>query len=172
MVIRLRREALLKGVVGAAVGAAAAHLFDPRVGRRRRRMLRERGRALVRRSRRAERRMRSTLYGRLMAIMHRHEPLKDYDDVTLVHKVESLLYRDPSVPKGRLNVDAYEGVVSLRGMIDDQPTIDRIVKCAQEIGGVRGVESLLHLPGTPPPHLDRRRRELHAHSTEHGRPRR
>jgi hypothetical protein len=49
--------------------------------------------------------MQSTLCGRLMAVVHRHEPLKDYDDVTLAHKVESLLYRDPSVPKGRLNVD-------------------------------------------------------------------
>lgn len=116
--------------------------------------------------------MQSTLYGRVMAIVHRHEPLKDYDDVTLAHKVESLLYRDPSVPKGRLNVEAYEGVVTLRGMIDDQPTIDRIVKRAQEVRGVRGVKSLLHLPGTPPPHLDRRRRELHAHSTQHDRRRR
>jgi hypothetical protein len=168
----MRREALLHGVVGAAVGAAAAHLFDPRVGRRRRRMLSERGRALVRRSRRAERRMRSTLYGRLMAIVHRHEPLKDYDDVTLAHKVESLLYRDPRVPKGRLNVDAYEGVVALRGMIDDQPTIDLIVQHVQEIPGVRGVENLLHLPGAPPPRLDGRRRDLYARSTEHARPRR
>jgi osmotically-inducible protein OsmY len=138
------------------------YLADPRLGRRRRHMLRDRARGLGRRSvrhgMRLERRVQSGVHGRLMAAAHRRERRKDYDDVTLTHKVETLLYRDPLVPKGRLNVDACDGVVTVRGMIDDQRTIDRIVEDVRRVQGVRGVEDLLHLPGTTPPNLDGARR--------------
>jgi len=98
-----------------------------------------------------ERRAQSRLYGRLMAAAHRHERPKAYDDVTLAHKVETVLFRDAQVPKGRLNIDACEGVVTLRGTIDETELIEHIVERVRRIQGVRSVESLLHTPGTPPP---------------------
>lgn len=151
-------RALGRSLGWAAGGAAATFLFDPQLGRRRRRLLRDRAlgasRRGARRALRLERHVQSTASGHLTAALHRRRRPRDYDDVTLAHKVESLLYRDPLVPKGRLNIDACEGVVTVRGLVDDQVTIDRVVEDVRRVQGVRGVENLLHLPGTPPPNLD------------------
>jgi osmotically-inducible protein OsmY len=152
----MRGEEVRTGMLGAVAGAGAMYAFDRRLGRRRRRQARDRLRALARRgwrgSMRLERRAQSRLYGRVMSATHRHERPKHYDDVTLAHKVASQLYRDPLVPKGRLNIDACEGVVTLRGMVDDAQTIERIVDRVRGVEGVRGVQSLLHVPGAPAPH--------------------
>lgn len=151
----MRQLAARQAAIGAAAGAAGMYLLDPRLGRRRRRLLRDRLRGLKRCTTRAglrlERRAQSSLYGRLMAATHRHERAKVYDDVTLAHKVETLLFRDPQVPKGRINIDACEGVVMLRGTIDQPQLIEHTVERVHHIQGVRGVENLLHIPGTPPP---------------------
>src|SRR3954465_12445060 len=42
----------------------------------------------------------------------------DVDDVTLTQKVESELYREAGAPKGRISVNAADGVVQLRGEVD------------------------------------------------------
>ena len=76
------------------------------------------------------------------------EPL---DDVTLTRKVESELYRRAGVPKGRLSVNAEDGAVFLRGVMDRQEEIDRLEAAARRIAGVRSVENLVHMPGTPAP---------------------
>lgn len=73
------------------------------------------------------------------------------DDVTLTNRVESELFRYPDVPKGRLNVQVEDGVLVLRGQLDSRQQIDDVVTMAASIDGVRGVQNLLHLPGTPAP---------------------
>jgi osmotically-inducible protein OsmY len=78
----------------------------------------------------------------------RPEPL---DDVTLAHKVESELYRRGGVPKGQMVVNAEDGVVFLRGVLERQEDIERVEAAARRIAGVQEVESMLHLPGTPAP---------------------
>jgi hypothetical protein len=154
----MTRSALLPLGAATATGAAAAFLFDPALGHRRRRMLRQRSAALVRRSLRrsvrAERVVQSRMRGLAIKAAHRHEQWKDYDDTTLAHKVETQLGRDAQVPKGVFNVEASDGIVTVRGLIDDQKTIDHIVKRIRKIQGVRGLENLLHLPGTDPPNLN------------------
>ena len=40
---------------------------------------------------------------------------KDLDDVALARKVETIIFRDDSVPKGKIDVNAADGVVWLRG---------------------------------------------------------
>jgi hypothetical protein len=138
-------------------------LLDPRLGRRRRRALSQRSAALVRRNVRrsvhAEQRLQSRAYGIAKKAAHRREEWKDYDDATLAHKVETMLGRDWRAPKGHFNVDACGGIVTLRGLLEDQQTIDHIVKRVREIQGVRGVVNLFHLPGTIPPNLANGRRE-------------
>lgn len=142
----------------AASGAAAAFFFDPRNGKRRREMLRERPAGLLRRGEsRAERAIR---YGRAQArgisarIRHTLVPhrARHYDDATLVHKVESEVFRFRKIPKRVLNIDATDGVVSLRGQVDDARTISEIIEKTKRVEGVRGVENLLRLPGTEAPH--------------------
>lgn len=72
------------------------------------------------------------------------------DDVTLAHKVESELYRRGAVPKGEIVVNAEDGVVFLRGVLE-QEDIEGVEAAVRRIAGVQEVESLLHLPGTPAP---------------------
>jgi osmotically-inducible protein OsmY len=71
--------------------------------------------------------------------------------VTLARKVESELYRRVRVPKGHISINAEDGVVFLRGVIDQQEDIERIGDATRKIAGVRSVENLIHLPGTPAP---------------------
>jgi osmotically-inducible protein OsmY len=71
--------------------------------------------------------------------------------VALAHKVESEVFRRAGVPKGQIDVNAEAGVVFLRGVVERQEDIDRLQEFTSGIAGVRGVENLLHLPGTPAP---------------------
>jgi osmotically-inducible protein OsmY len=75
----------------------------------------------------------------------------DVDDTTLTHKVESEIFRDDYVPKGQINVNAQEGVVQLRGEVPSEEMVSDLVEKTRSVEGVRDVENLLHLPGSPAP---------------------
>jgi osmotically-inducible protein OsmY len=75
----------------------------------------------------------------------------DVDDVTLVHKVESELFRETDAPKGQISVNAADGIVQLRGQVDQPELIDELVTRAHSVRGVKDVENLLHLPGEEAP---------------------
>lgn len=76
------------------------------------------------------------------------------DDNTLRDRVESELFREPGVEKGRLNVMVVDGVVDLRGELDTQQQIDSLVAQARAIEHVRDVRSYLHLPNTDAPNKE------------------
>lgn len=141
---------------GFAVGMLAEYFLDPRGGRRRRHEARDRGFARMRRAKRgaltSARRAESRAVGvarRTVNARRRHR--EPFDDVTLTHKVESELYRRAGVPKGHLSINAEDGTVFLRGVMDRQEEIDRLEAAARRIAGVRSVENLIHMPGTPAP---------------------
>jgi hypothetical protein len=73
------------------------------------------------------------------------------DDVTLSHQVESELFRTHHDAKGRVSVNAANGVVQLRGEVDSPELIDDLVERARSVSGVKDVENLLHTPGTDAP---------------------
>jgi osmotically-inducible protein OsmY len=75
----------------------------------------------------------------------------DVDDVTLTHTVESELFGSGEVPKGNIVVNSANGVVQLRGEVDSNELIDDLVARTRRVGGVKDVESLLHVPGTDAP---------------------
>ena len=141
---------------GLAVGALLEYFLDPRAGRRRRHTARDRllsrlrrgERHALRRARRVESHAVGVARRTIHARRREEEPL---DDVTLAHKVESELFRRAGVPKGDVSVNAEEGVVFLRGVIERQEDIERVGAAARQIAGVRGVENLIHAPGTPAP---------------------
>jgi hypothetical protein len=80
---------------------------------------------------------------------------KDLDDVTLARKVETEIFRPANSPKGKVDVNAVEGVVWLRGEVKNQKQIAEIEAKVRSIPEVRGVENLLHLPKTPAPSRQR-----------------
>jgi hypothetical protein len=63
-------------------------------------------------------------------------------DPTLKDRVESELFRDPSLPKGDVLVDAAYGVVTLRGRVPGD-RVDEIAARVAAIEGVTRVENLL-----------------------------
>jgi hypothetical protein len=73
------------------------------------------------------------------------------DDVTLARQVESELFREENAPKGQISVNAANGVVQLRGEVEQPELIDELVQRARSVQGVREVENLLHLPGQAAP---------------------
>ncbi len=84
----------------------------------------------------------------------RRENASEFDDATIAHRVETVLFRDDDVPKGQINVNAENGRVYLRGTIDDAELITRLERAARDVRGVRGVVNLLHTPGSPAPSAD------------------
>jgi osmotically-inducible protein OsmY len=67
------------------------------------------------------------------------------------HKVESELFRDPSVPKGQISINAQRGVVQLRGEVPSIGMVTELIERTRRVQGVRDVESLLHLHGVDAP---------------------
>jgi hypothetical protein len=156
----MRQREKDKGGIGrfgaaAVLGGLAAYFFDPETGRRRRAVTADRARAVVRRGgsrgERVGRAVGAKAYGMSQRVKHRAERPKDYDDATLARKVETELFRPAGVPKGKIAVNAADGVVQLRGEADSAQMINDLVERARSIQGVRDVENLLHLPNTKAP---------------------
>ena len=144
---------LVIGLAGAAAGALAAFLADPARGRARRARVLGQGAATLRRvGREAGRAMRqasSTAGGKLEALTEGGSRVGPVDDVTLRDRAETALFRDPSVPKGGINLNVERGILVLRGEVPDAGMRDRLVREAEAIDGVWSVRNLLHLPGEP-----------------------
>jgi osmotically-inducible protein OsmY len=140
--------------LGALFGVALAYLFDPQNGRRRRAMLRDRSAAFARRrareAARTARGVAAEAQGVSQKVQHLQEP-KDYGDATLAQKVQSEIFRDVDVPKGQIDVNAEDGIVVLRGEVERPELMEDLVERTRKVRGVRDVQNLLHLPGTPAP---------------------
>ncbi|HEX7223503.1 MAG TPA: BON domain-containing protein [Candidatus Limnocylindrales bacterium] len=147
----------LRGLLAALVGGAVlAFMLDPDRGRSRRAVTADRVAGTARRTRRhvgrIGRRVGSTVAGWRERAAHAGETGADQlDDIALAHRVESELFRDQSVPKGRLNINVENGVAVLRGTVDDEGMIASLERKVLRIPGVVGVRNLLHRTGTPAP---------------------
>jgi osmotically-inducible protein OsmY len=140
----------------AALGAALFYFLDPENGRRRRALAKDRIPAFFRgKARQAERVGRTAqaqAYGVTQKVKHRNEEDKPQpDDVTLARKVETEIFRDAAVPKGQINVNAENGVIVLRGEVEEPDLIRDLEQKTRKVQGVQEVENLLHTPGTPAP---------------------
>ena len=145
---------LITLLFGVGIGAAAAHFLDPQSGRRRRHQIREQAtskmhagvdQATSTASHAAEK-----AKGAVSSATPSQTRVEDADDVTLARKVETEIFRAPDAPKGDVSVDVQRGVAHLRGEVADEQWITRLGEEAK-VEGVKGVENLLHPPGTPAP---------------------
>ena len=139
----------------AAVGAALMYFFDPQQGARRRNMTRDRVLAFFRRRgrglARTGRNVAAEAYGVKQKATHVREEPKSFDDQTLKAKIESEVFRPADAPKGDVSVNVEEGVVYLRGQLDDPSLIEDLERRVRSVQGVEQVENLLHPPGTEAP---------------------
>jgi len=155
---RVRPAMLPVLITGVALGAVAMYYLDASYGRRRRALVKDKlahlGHVVTHDVPRTVERKGRFFGGRAKGIGHHvmpsngHEPV---DNETLVARVRSAALRDDRFKAGEIHADAYEGCVTLRGQLDDEDDIRRLVDATKHVEGVREVRSYLHLPGTPPP---------------------
>jgi osmotically-inducible protein OsmY len=143
-------------VVAGAIGAAVAFFFDPQNGKRRRKMTVDRIAVFFRRrgreTARLARGVKAEAHGVSQQVQHlKEEPKPQPDDATLARKVETEIFRDADVPKGQINVNAENGVVYLRGEVNETEMIKELEEKTRNVQGVREVENLLHVPGQEAP---------------------
>jgi osmotically-inducible protein OsmY len=141
---------------GAAAGAAAAYFLDPEGGARRRNETRDRALATAKSSASDLAGSAKQAAGKARGAVHNVRPSmpgrgEAPDDVTLARKVETEIFRAADAPKGNVSVNAENGVVFLRGVVDDRDMIERLAAEAHAVDGVKEVRNLLHLPGTQAP---------------------
>ena len=152
----LDRLSTFAAAVGAGAGVLAMFFLDPDRGRRRRAVFADRLGGWMRRTgRQAERAARhasAEIYGAGQQIAHRNgDAGTPENDAELAHKVETELFRDPSIDKGHISINAENGTVVLRGTAETVEQIREIVGRVRRIHGVTGVDNRLHLPNTPAP---------------------
>ena len=147
---RPQRTVLLL-LAAAGAGYVAAYLFDPEQGRGRRAEIARRAGGLGREATRAA--QRGTVLATDKAAGVKARVLRgdgSTDDLTLLDRVESEIFRDPSIPKGDINLMVIDGKAVIRGQVT-QPQIGAIEAAVRKVVGVKDVENLLHTAGTPAP---------------------
>ncbi len=84
------------------------------------------------------------------------EVVRPPGDDELAQRVRAALAEAPGLP-GEVEVLVRRGRAVLRGEVAHPDTINALEERAGSVAGIRGVDSLLRLPGTPPPAGGRRR---------------
>jgi hypothetical protein len=74
---------------------------------------------------------------------------KEFDDITIARKVETVVFRPAGRDKGKIDVNVVEGVVWLRGEARRPADIRAIEADARAVPEVVDVQNLLHVPKTP-----------------------
>jgi osmotically-inducible protein OsmY len=152
-------SALKTFMAGAAAGGAAAYLLDSQSGAKRRQELAAAARRRKQGVEDTARGAQATAQGVMAKAQHAAgggDTAPD-NDITLARKVETEIFRPEGAPKGQVNVQAIDGVVELRGQVDDPWTINDLEQRTRKVTGVRDVRNLLHVPGQTPPNLAARR---------------
>ena len=142
------------GIATAAVGAVLAYILDPVVGRSRRAALGDRLGATARQMGRWSASQGRRVAATTTALRERSrasEPGDPVDEVALVSRVKSEVFRDADIDKGAINVNAERDVVFLRGTAPSEDQVRDIGQLVEGIPGVRKVVNLLHVPGAPVP---------------------
>jgi len=139
------RTLLIAGVVG----AAAVYFFDPDLGGARRARLLEDIDTGIREGRRSLERAVSQLRDQTrgaVAELDTAAPWDD-DDLTVLSRVESVLYSIPGFPRGSIEAEVVDARLVLRGEVASAEQERDIVEIARHVRGVAEVESLLRIGG-------------------------
>ena len=145
---------MAKTIIGAALGAAGMYLLDPAQGRTRRAKLQQQIAAMRRRASREAERRAEYARGQAEGVRHAAPESPPENDSVLTAKVESEVLTRRRFPKGRISVNAVDGVVELRGTCDTQDQIDELEAEVRKVTGVLDVHNFLHLPGTSAPNKE------------------
>lgn len=80
------------------------------------------------------------------ASTQKHEGSGEYvDDSVITTKVKALLFDDPSLKSGEINVETFKGVVQLSGFVNSSADIDKAVEITRGVSGVTSVKNDMRL---------------------------
>jgi hypothetical protein len=148
-------------ITGALAGAVAVYFLDPERGEARRTKFVEWSGARLGRARRAFEQLRARTSSNAAPFPQRMVSLRSgsgpVDDISLRDRVEREVFRNPELPRGRIDIDVSSGVVSIRGQVDNAFQIANVEKAVLKVPGVSGVENLLHVDGSPAPNATQSR---------------
>lgn len=65
------------------------------------------------------------------------------DDATITAEINALFVQDETIETLKIDVDTYQGVVTLSGDVPSQEMIDQAIHIAKNVSGVEAVNSLL-----------------------------
>ena len=135
-------------IAAAAGGAAFMYFADQQNGRRRRHVTRDRALSLARQGTRRGRKLVHHVSSDAKGYVERAKHARGGGAEEL-DKVESIVFRDRDVPKGRININAENGVVFLRGEVDSPELVSALEERVAKVRGVRGVKNLLNASASP-----------------------
>ncbi|CAG1022236.1 BON domain-containing protein [Methylomonas sp. LL1] len=76
----------------------------------------------------------------------KHEGTGEYvDDSVITTKVKALLFDEPDLRSGQINVETFKGVVQLSGFVGTRADINRAVEIARSVKGVESVKNDMRL---------------------------
>lgn len=80
------------------------------------------------------------------ASTEKHEGTGEYvDDSILTTKVKAMLFDEPNLRSGEVNVETFKGEVQLSGFVKSRADIDRAVEIARGVKGVTSVKNDMRL---------------------------
>jgi hypothetical protein len=137
------------------IGAGAAHLFDPRRGRRLRRTVRDRSAAFARRGARLGSRKARFAGGHvrgLVAAVRRLSAKPDVatDDATVTQRIRSDALQDAGVSTRDVEVEFDAGVATLQGSVDSRTVADDLVSRVAKVPGVQDVAAMIRVTNGEP----------------------
>ena len=67
------------------------------------------------------------------------------DDSVITAKVKTAIFEEPTLKSAEINVETFKGVVQLSGFVSSQDDINKAVKLARGISGVKSVTNDMRL---------------------------
>jgi osmotically-inducible protein OsmY len=75
-----------------------------------------------------------------------HEGTGEYiDDSAITAKVKAAILGEPGLKSAEINVETFKGVVQLSGFVSSREDIDKAVKLARDVKGVKSVTNHMQL---------------------------
>jgi hypothetical protein len=134
------------------IGAGTAYFLDPRQGRRRRNVLRDRSAAFLRRGSRVGVKKARFAGGHLRGLvavsrraLGRQVTAAASDDETVKQRIRSEALREAGVSTRDVEVEVEDGVATLRGSVDGRAAADELVSRVAKVPGVRDVAAMIRV---------------------------
>jgi BON domain len=143
----------LRRITCLAAGAAGMYFFDPRLGKGRRAVARDKARSKMAQRQRDRRRQAAYDEGRRRGEIFERSGAGEFhqgDNQSVATHLHAVLERI-DVPTADVTVEVVDDVVRLRGQVGSDDERSRVLAAVGAEAGARHVESMLHLPGEPAP---------------------